>query len=159
MELNFFFFFFFLKGVFVSPSELEDLFGSCPRVANCFIFSSDDGESIVAAVVPRARETTEREVLQEMRLAAQKANLAGYLVPKRVLIDIEPWTEANGLLSAVGKVSRPALQKRFHCNVQNIPLPPPSIDQGFSAGLQALLFDLLGGTAVFDGESEKNLFI
>ena len=174
------------NGQYVAPSELENVFSSCPGIASCFVFASDDSENIVVAAVPNAPNTTEKELLDQIRVAAQKAQLAGkeqrkkgnkkrrknvkyvfffvfsynfetgHLIPKRVILDFEPWTESNGLLSSIGKLCRPALQKKFHCNVQEIPLPSLSVNSNVPAGIQALLFEIVGAS-VFDGSTPLSL--
>lgn len=66
-------------------------------------------------------------------------------------MDPEPWTESNGLLSSIGKICRPALQKKFHCNIREIPLP--AVSSGVPSGIHALVFEIIGA-AVFDGEND-----
>jgi fatty acid CoA ligase FadD9 len=137
------------NGVFIAPSELEAVYGGCSVVKNCFVFASDDNDCILAAVTPRDSLCSEKDVLTEMRAVAHARKLSGYLVPKRVVVDSESWTESNGFLSAAGKLCRPALQKRFHVRAAaEMSLPP--VVSSVAAGVQALLFETLGGAVVFD---------
>ncbi len=134
------------NGLFVAPSQIETLFVQCASVAQCFVFAADDGESLVAAVVPRGAHS-EQDILCGMRQMAAKHKLPPHEVPQRVLVDAEAWSEANGLLSSIGKVCRPMLAKRFHvASVRELPLPAICSSQ-LGSGVAQLVQETLGGLA------------
>jgi fatty acid CoA ligase FadD9 len=137
------------NGLFVAPSQLEALFVQCEAVRQCYVFAADDGECVMAAVVPWHPETTtEVQVLAQMQRAGEHHQLASHEIPRRVLLDPESWNEANGLLSSIGKLCRPVLAKRFRvASARDLPLPPLGPDSGIGSGVAQLVQETLGAVA------------
>jgi len=93
-------------GLNVYPKEIEERIDALPGVVESAVIGvpdADFGEAVTAIVVPRAGATpSEREVI-----AALKAEIAGFKVPKRVhFVDELP-------RNAMGKVQKNLLRERF----------------------------------------------
>jgi malonyl-CoA/methylmalonyl-CoA synthetase len=93
-------------GLNVYPKEIEERIDALPGVVESAVIGvpdADFGEAVTAVVVPRAGATpSEREVI-----AALKAEIAGFKVPKRVhFVDELP-------RNAMGKVQKNLLRERY----------------------------------------------
>ena len=93
-------------GLNVYPKEIEERIDALPGVVESAVIGvpdADFGEAVTAVVVPRAGATpSEREVI-----AALRAEIAGFKVPKRVhFVDELP-------RNAMGKVQKNVLRERF----------------------------------------------
>ncbi|MFB8200468.1 carboxylic acid reductase [Kitasatospora purpeofusca] len=110
------------QGEFVAVSRLEALFGGGPAVRQIFLYGSGARAHLLAVVVP-TQEALDRvggdarrlgPVLREsLRRTAVGAGLNPYEIPRDLLVETEPFTQENGLLSGVRKLLRPALTKRY----------------------------------------------
>ncbi|MFE4399023.1 MULTISPECIES: carboxylic acid reductase [Streptomycetaceae] len=110
------------QGEFVAVSRLEALFTGSPAVRQVFLYGSGARAYLLAVVVP-TRDALDRvdgdarrlrAVLREsLRETAAGAGLNSYEIPRDLLVETEPFTQENGLLSGVRKPLRPALTKRY----------------------------------------------
>ncbi|MFD9792504.1 thioester reductase domain-containing protein [Streptomyces sp. NPDC059070] len=110
------------QGEFVTVSRLEALFHAAPGVRQVFLYGNSARAHLLAVVVP-TRDVLDgadgdvrhvRTLLREsLRGLAAEAGLDAYEVPRDVLVETEPFSQENGLLSAVRKPLRPALTKRY----------------------------------------------
>ncbi|MFH9424045.1 carboxylic acid reductase [Streptomyces sp. NPDC017529] len=110
------------QGEFVAASRLEALFTGSPVVRQAFVYGNSARAYLLAVIVPtrdaldRVGEDTQRlrPILRESlhRLAAE-AGLNSYEIPRDFLVETEPFSQQNGLLSGVRKLLRPALTKRY----------------------------------------------
>ncbi|MFG2226520.1 carboxylic acid reductase [Streptomyces sp. NPDC048644] len=110
------------QGEFVAVSRLEALFTGSPVVRQVFVHGNSARAYLLAVVVPtqdaldRFGDDTRRlrSILRDSlhRLAAD-AGLNSYEIPRDFLIETEPFSQQNGLLSGVRKLLRPALTKRY----------------------------------------------
>ncbi|QHC32985.1 carboxylic acid reductase [Streptomyces sp. HF10] len=110
------------QGEFVTVSRLEALFGGSPAVRQIFLYGNSARPCLLAVVVP-TRDALDsaagdprrlRAVLREsLRSLAAEAGLNSYEVPRDLLVESEPFSQENGLLSGVRKPLRPALTKRY----------------------------------------------
>ncbi|WP_030410957.1 carboxylic acid reductase [Streptomyces sp. NRRL S-1448] len=110
------------QGEFVTVSRLEALFSGSPLVRQIFLYGNSARAYLLAVVVPtqdaldradgdpRRIRPVLRESLQEL---ATEAGLNSYEIPRDFLIESEPFTQENGLLSGMRKPLRPALTKRY----------------------------------------------
>ncbi|MFB7629568.1 carboxylic acid reductase [Streptomyces sp. NPDC056149] len=110
------------QGEFVAVSRLEALFTGSPVIRQIFLYGSSARAYLLAVVVPTqdaldrvdgdARRL--RPILREsLRKLAAEAGLNSYEIPRELLVETEPFTQENGLLSGVRKPLRPALTKRY----------------------------------------------
>jgi fatty acid CoA ligase FadD9 len=105
------------QGEFVAVSRLEAIFSASPFVRQIYLHGSSEESFLLAVIVPNPPTTgavDERTVIADslQRLAAD-AHLNSYEIPRDFLLESEPFTRDNGLLSGVGKLLRPALRNRY----------------------------------------------
>ncbi|GCD40610.1 carboxylic acid reductase [Streptomyces paromomycinus] len=110
------------QGEFVATSRLEALFIGSPFVRQIFVYGNSTRAYLLAVIVPtqdaldRAGEDTQRlrAILREsLQRLATEAGLDAYEVPRDFLVETEPFSQRNGLLSGVRKLLRPALTQRY----------------------------------------------
>jgi malonyl-CoA/methylmalonyl-CoA synthetase len=93
-------------GYNVYPAEVEGVLNEQPGVAESAVVAAphaDFGEAVVAVVVPRSGATLDEQAL----IAALKARIANFKVPKRVFV------EADLPRNQMGKVQKALLRERF----------------------------------------------
>ena len=93
-------------GYNVYPAEIEGVLNEQPGVAESAVVAAphaDFGEAVVAVVVPREGVALDEAAL----IAALKARIANFKVPKRVFI------EADLPRNQMGKVQKALLRERF----------------------------------------------
>lgn len=109
------------QGEFVAISNLEIVYAGAPLVRQIFIYGNSERSYLLAIVVPtddalRAYPDVaglKNAVHEALRQTANTAQLQPYEIPADLLIETEPFTAENGLLSAVGKQLRPKLKERY----------------------------------------------
>jgi len=111
---------------FVAIGPLEATFlGSSKLIRQIYIYGSSYRSFLLAVVVPDldvarvkldhepSTDELRRLVLEDLQEAARAANLKTFEVPRDVIIELEPFTHENGLLSSVRKPLRPKLKQRY----------------------------------------------
>ena len=113
------------QGEFVAIARLEALYTQSPSIRQIYIYGSSDRAFLLAVVVPAQHLATElagggsaldkvkgaiRRSLQEV---AKEHALNSYEIPRDFLIETELFSPENGLLTGVGKFSRPNFKARF----------------------------------------------
>jgi fatty acid CoA ligase FadD9 len=110
------------QGEFVAVANLEAVFAGAALVNQIFVYGNSERAYLLAVIVPTAEalqrfagdpaglKSALRESLQE---TAKVAELQSYEVPADFLIESEPFSAANGLLSGVGKLLRPKLKDHY----------------------------------------------
>ncbi|WP_063753645.1 AMP-binding protein [Kutzneria sp. 744] len=94
------------QGEFVAVSKLEALFVTSPLIRQVYVYGSSERAYLLAVVVPV--EGASREAIAEsLQQIAREAGLNSYEVPRDFLIETEPFTTENGLLSDIRKLMRP----------------------------------------------------
>ncbi|HEY4460844.1 MAG TPA: carboxylic acid reductase, partial [Pseudonocardiaceae bacterium] len=110
------------QGEFVAVSRLEALFVNSPLVRQIFLYGNSERAYLLAVVVPtedairRVGESVDDLkplVSASLQQIAKDADLNSYEVPRDFLIETEPFSSANGLLSDVRKLLRPRLNERY----------------------------------------------
>ncbi|MFE3946388.1 carboxylic acid reductase [Streptomyces sp. NPDC059118] len=110
------------QGEFVTVSRLEALFNGGPAVRQIFLYGNSARAHLLAVVVPTEDALDRaagdgrrlRAILREsLRELATEAGLNSYEIPRDLLVEREPFTQENGLLSGVRKPLRPALTRRY----------------------------------------------
>jgi fatty acid CoA ligase FadD9 len=110
------------QGEFVAVARLEAVFSSAALVRQIFVYGNSERPYLLAVVVPTV-EAEERfagdpdalkaALSESLRRTAQLAELQSYEVPADFLVESEPFSEDNGLLSGVGKILRPKLKEHY----------------------------------------------
>lgn len=110
--------------VAIGPLEATYI-GHSALIRQIYIYGSSYRSFLLAVVVPdtgmacarlgheASIDDLRRMVLAEMQKAARNASLKSFEIPRDVLIEVEPFTHENGLLSSVRKPLRPKLKERY----------------------------------------------
>lgn len=110
------------QGEFVPVTRLEALFATGPLVRQVFLYANSTRPYLLAVVVPTPRALTDadgdterlRNALREaLRGTAEDNGLNSHERPRDFLIETEPFSQDNGLLSGLRKPLRPALAGRY----------------------------------------------
>ncbi|MEU2733373.1 carboxylic acid reductase [Streptomyces griseoviridis] len=110
------------QGEFVAVSHLEAVFASSPLVRQIFVHGSSERAYLLAVVVP-VPEAVEQAggdldelkalIAASLQRTAKEAGLNSYEIPRDFLVETEPFSTANGLLSDIRKLLRPRLKDHY----------------------------------------------
>jgi len=106
-----------LEGIFSAGSSLLDqvyLYANSQRSYPLAVLVPDP--SAVAArlgAAPPDPASLKQALRSELNRIAGEARLHAYEVPRDFLVEREPWTRENGLLTSVNKPARPQLRQRY----------------------------------------------
>lgn len=110
------------QGEFVATSRLEAIFGVSPLARQVFVYGNSERSYLLAVVVPTesaleqhgSEEAELKKLLGEsFQAIAKDIGLNSYEIPRDVLIESEPFSQSNGLLSDHRKLLRPQLLARY----------------------------------------------
>ncbi|ADG99338.1 thioester reductase domain protein [Segniliparus rotundus DSM 44985] len=112
------------QGEFVAVAKLEAAFGASPYVKQIFVYGNSERSFLLAVVVPNAELVGRLDTVQalaevkpliadSLAAIAKESGLQSYEVPRDFIVETEPFTTGNGLLSEVGKLLRPKLKERY----------------------------------------------
>ncbi len=117
------------QGEFVAVANLEAVFAGAPLVRQIFVYGNSERPSLLAVIVPTP-DALERfgddtgalkaALSDALRETARVAELQSYEVPVDFLIETEPFSAANGLLSGVGKILRPRLKEHYGARLERL---------------------------------------
>ncbi|MBP2478941.1 fatty acid CoA ligase FadD9 [Crossiella equi] len=110
------------QGEFVAVARLDATYLASPLVRHVYVHGESTRAYLLAVVVP-ADTALERAggdpaalhalLLAELRAVAAGAGLAPYEIPREIIVETEPFTTANGLLSDINKLLRPRVAQRY----------------------------------------------
>jgi fatty acid CoA ligase FadD9 len=115
-------------GEFVATSNLEAVYSAAPLVRQIFVYGSSERSTLLAVIVPTVDafgafvddiDGMKTALHKSLKQCAAAAQLSSYEVPVDFVIETEPFTEGNGLLSGVGKLLRPRLRERYRAGQRN----------------------------------------
>ncbi|MFC8381874.1 carboxylic acid reductase [Nocardia sp. NPDC057272] len=110
------------NGEFVAIARLEALFVTSPLVGQIFVYGNSERAYPLAVVVPTsaaldrvgaAFADLKPLIGESLREVAKNADLPRYEIPRDFLIETEPFSTANGLLSDVRKPLRPRMKDHY----------------------------------------------
>ena len=108
------------QGEFVAISQLEAKLAGAPLVGQIYIYGNSERPYLLAVVVPTddalARHGVagvKTAISESLHKVANDAGLQSYEIPRDVLLETEPFTAENGLLSGSRKLLRPRLKERY----------------------------------------------
>lgn len=117
------------NGEFVAVANLEAVFVTAPLVRQIFVYGNSERSYLLAVIVPTA-EARERfaddtaalkaALRESLQQTAKTAELQSYEVPADFLIETEPFSPANGLLSGIGKNLRPKLKDAYGARLEQL---------------------------------------
>ncbi|MFV2175670.1 carboxylic acid reductase [Actinomadura sp. LOL_016] len=106
---------------FVSVARIEEILAGSPLIDQIFVHGHNGRAYLVAVVVPsrQAVEThpdpaaLESALGREIRARGKGADLRSYEIPRSFIVEHEPFSVDNGLLTGLGKVLRAKVRDRF----------------------------------------------
>ncbi|MFF3572904.1 carboxylic acid reductase [Nocardia jiangxiensis] len=105
------------QGEFVAVSKLEADYAASPYIRQIFVYGSSEQSFLLAVVVPNRDAIGDGDaralIAESVQQIAAENHLNGYEVPRAYLLESEPFSRENGLLSGIGKLLRPALKARY----------------------------------------------
>ncbi|MFI1235480.1 carboxylic acid reductase [Nocardia salmonicida] len=107
------------QGEFVTVSRLEAVFAGADLVRQIYVYGSSERAYLLAVVVPTEAalagpaDELRTAVSASLHRAAAAAELEPYEIPRDFIIESEPFSTADGMLSGVGKLLRPKLKQRY----------------------------------------------
>ncbi|QNI05127.1 AMP-binding protein [Mycobacterium kubicae] len=110
------------QGEFVAVARLEAVFASAPLVRQIFVYGNSERPYLLAVVVPTGEALDgyagdaaglKTALSESVRQTAKLAQLQSYEVPVDFLVELDPFSADNGLLSGVGKLLRPKLKEHY----------------------------------------------
>jgi fatty acid CoA ligase FadD9 len=104
------------QGEFVAVARLEALYSTSPLIRQIYLYGGSERSFLLAVVVPidDADEGVTKSAINESLVkVARDHQLNGYEIPRDFLLETEPFSLENGLLSGVGKFLRPKLKDRY----------------------------------------------
>ena len=110
------------QGEFVAIARLEALYTTSPVIRQIYVYGTSERSYLLAVVVPSEtlleryggdNEAMKAEIRRSLHQVAEEQGLNSYEVPRDFLIETEPFSLENGLLTGIGKFSRPRFKERF----------------------------------------------
>jgi fatty acid CoA ligase FadD9 len=110
------------QGEFVAIANLEAIYAGAALVRQIFLYGNSERAALLGVVVPTeaaierfAGDTMGLKTAIRVALSqtARVAELQSYELPADILIEDEPFSAVDGLLSGVGKLLRPKLKERY----------------------------------------------
>ncbi|BBU23204.1 carboxylic acid reductase [Mycobacterium xenopi] len=101
------------QGEFVTVAKLEAVFNNSPLVRQIYIYGNSAHPYLLAVVVPTDVNASKSAIAESLQRVAKDAGLQSYEVPRDFLIEPEPFTLENGLLTGIRKLAWPKLKERY----------------------------------------------
>lgn len=101
------------QGEFVAVSALEATYGGTPEVRQIALHGDSRHAFLVAVVVPADPQASEGDLLAALQRTARAHDLAPYEVPRALVVEPDPFTVDNGMLSDARKLLRPRVTARY----------------------------------------------
>jgi fatty acid CoA ligase FadD9 len=110
------------QGEFVAISRLEAIYSHSPEIRQIYIYGTSERSYLLAVIVPSdeltARlvsraDTVKAELRRALKHIADEQKLNGYEIPRDFIVETEPFSLKNGLLTEIGKHQRPNLKARY----------------------------------------------
>jgi fatty acid CoA ligase FadD9 len=118
------------QGEFVAISRLEALYSRSPIIRQIYIYGSSERAFLLAVVVPSEEllaqlgrggdglDRVKSAIRRSLQEIAEENHLNSYEIPRDFLIESEPFSQQNGLLSEVGKHLRPKLRENYGARLE-----------------------------------------
>jgi fatty acid CoA ligase FadD9 len=103
------------QGEFVSAERIEAALATAPGVDRIYIHAEGGAPGVSALLFPSADSATmEPEAITSvLRAHGQRAGLAAWELPRGALVELDPPSLENGLLTPSGKLARGTIARRF----------------------------------------------
>ncbi len=113
------------QGEFVAIARLEALYTRSPVIRQVYIYGSSERSFLLAVAVPTEElvaqlaadggrtDPVKSAIRRSLQQIAAEHRLNGYEIPRDFLIETDPFSQENGLLSGIGKFLRPKFRERY----------------------------------------------
>jgi fatty acid CoA ligase FadD9 len=108
------------QGEFVTASKLEAIFGDSALVRQLYIYGNSARPYLLAVIVPTEDALASHPIdelksliSESLQNVAKAAHLQSYEIPRDFIIETEPFTLENGLLTGIRKLARPKLKQHY----------------------------------------------
>ncbi len=108
------------QGEFVTLAKLETVFDNSPLVHQIYVYGNSAQPYLLAVVVPTEGAlsrfdgvTLKARIAESLQSVARGANLQSYEMPRDFIIETEPFTLENGLLTGIRKLAWPKLKQHY----------------------------------------------
>lgn len=116
------------QGEFVAVAHLEAVFARAPLIRQIYLYGNSERARLLAVVVPTPEglesfgDTPElkSKLLESLHRTATTAQLQSYEVPVEILVETEPFSTTNDLVSSAGKLARPNLKERYSGRLEQV---------------------------------------
>jgi fatty acid CoA ligase FadD9 len=124
------------QGEFVTIWRLEALYGSgSPFIKQAYVYGNSERSYLLAVIVPdieaaRSRLTSKKEeatdeavkrlIRSELNAIARKNELRAFEIPRDFLVEKEPFTQGNGLLTGINKPARTQLKAKYSAQLESL---------------------------------------
>ncbi|MDX1876416.1 carboxylic acid reductase [Mycolicibacterium sp. 141076] len=131
------------QGEFVTVSKLEAAFGTSPLIRQIYVYGNSSRSYLLAVIVPSSEaltgvsdaEALRPELADALQTVARESGLQSYEVPRDFIIETEPFSLENGLLTGVRKLAWPKLKARYGAELEQL---YAELAEGQAAELRAL---------------------
>ncbi|MUM17155.1 carboxylic acid reductase [Mycobacterium sp. CBMA271] len=110
------------QGEFVAIANLEAEYANSPVVHQIYVYGSSERSYLLAVVVPtpeavataNGNETALKVAIADsLQDIAKEIQLQSYEVPRDFIVEPQPFTQGNGLLTGIAKLARPNLKTHY----------------------------------------------
>jgi fatty acid CoA ligase FadD9 len=108
------------QGEFVAIAHIEAVLSSADLLQQIYVYGKSDRPYLLAVVVPTAEamgqfqgDALRCQLMESIQARAREAGLQHHETPRDILVEPEPFTPENELLTAVRKLARPKLKNRY----------------------------------------------
>ncbi|MFC9898159.1 carboxylic acid reductase [Nocardia sp. NPDC127579] len=112
------------QGEFVTVAKLEAVFATSALIRQIYVYGSSERAYLLAVVVPSAQASRladpKAALAESMQRLAREAHLESYEIPRDFLVETEPFSVENGLLSGIGKLLRPKLKECYGARLEQL---------------------------------------
>jgi fatty acid CoA ligase FadD9 len=109
------------NGEFVPLAGVENLLTSrSPLIHQVFLYSNPLKSHLLAVIVPSTKGVNESQLRAEVQRIARETDLEPFQVPREILLEREPFSRKNGLLTSANKLRRPQLKKQYGDRLEDL---------------------------------------
>ena len=112
------------QGEFVTVAKVEAALATSPALEQIFVYGSSERAYLLAVIVPTqevlASADPKAALSNSLHQVAKAAGLNSHEIPRDFIIETEPFTTANGLLTGIGKLLRPKLIAHYGDRLQQL---------------------------------------
>ncbi|MCZ8381556.1 carboxylic acid reductase [Mycobacterium sp. CPCC 205372] len=108
------------QGEFVTIAKVESVFATSAPIRQIYIYGNSSRSYLLAVVVPTEDALAEHDPAElkavlttALQDAAKAAGLQSYEIPRDFLVETQPFTLENGLLTGIRKLARPKLKQHY----------------------------------------------